>query len=275
MTTLVSDTPELAQKYDVLSVKQFEHGKLLIADLVLREGERVLDIGSGTGRLAAYVADIVSNTKSVTGIDPLPLRIEIAKQKSKETPNLHFAVASAEDLSQFPDNHFDVVYLNSVFHWLTDKTKVLKEIARLLKPGGRLAITSASKEQPHTFQILLQELFEQEPFRHFAKNTCEGPQFKLDVNEIRQLLAEAGFRVVSSEIKTFVDYFDEPYSVIDFSVSSSVGNFLKTLPDGIRQQANIAIQLTLENYRTHKGIELSRNLIFTLAVNENQPITSH
>lgn len=275
MTTLVLDTPELAQKYDVLNDKQFEHGKLLIADLALREGERVLGIGTGAGRLASYVAGIVGDTGALTVGDALPLRIEIAKRKSKEIQNLHFAVASAEDLSQFPDNHFDVVYVNNVFHWVADKTKVLQKIARLLKPGGRVAITSASKEQPNTFHLLLQELFEQEPFRHFVDNASGGPEFIPDVNEIRQLLATAGFRVVSSEIKTFVDYFDEPYTVIDFSASSSFGDFLSKLPDAIKQQANIAIQLTLERYRTHKGIKLSRNMIFTTAVKSGQAFTSH
>lgn len=275
MTTLVLDTPELAQKYEVLSDKQFEHGKLLIADLALQPGERVLDVGSGTGRLAVYAADLVGAAGSVVGVDPLPLRIEIAERKSRDIPNLHFAVASAEDLSRFPDDHFDVVYLNSVFHWLADKRTALREIARVLKRGGRLALTSASKEQPHTLQIVLKELFEQDPFRHFDGNASDSPGFKLDVNETRSLLAEAGFNVISSEIKTFVDYFDEPHTVIDFSASSSFGNFLSALPEPIKQQANLAIQLILDRYRTPKGIELTRNLIFTLAINDKPSTTSH
>jgi arsenite methyltransferase len=275
MTTLVLDTPELAQKYELLSDKQFEHGKLLIADLALQPRERVLDVGSGTGRLAVYAAELVGTDGSVVGVDPLPLRIEIAERKSRAIPNLHFAVASAEDLSRFPDDHFDAVYLNSVFHWLADKRTALREIARVLKRGGRLALTAASKEQPHTLQIVLKELFEQDPFRHFDGNASDSPRFKLDVAETRSLLAEAGFNVISSEIKTFVDYFDEPHTVIDFSASSSFGNFLSALPEPIKQQANLAIQLILDRYRTPKGIELSRNLIFTLAINDKPSTTSH
>jgi arsenite methyltransferase len=267
MTTLVLDTPELAQKYENLSDKQFEHGKLLIADLALKKGDQVLDVGAGTGRLTSFVADLIGAEGSVTGIDPLPLRIDIAQRKSAFKPNLHFAVAGAEDLSLFQDNQFDAVYLNSVFHWLVDKKTALAEIGRVLKPGGRLGITAASKERPHTFQTLLQQLFDEEPFRYFNKMSLEGSLFKLDVNETATLLTEAGFTIQSSEIKSFVDYFDEAHTVIDFNESSSFGNFLSALPEKIKHQINLAIQLVLERYRTAQGIELTRNLIFTVAIN--------
>jgi ubiquinone/menaquinone biosynthesis C-methylase UbiE len=268
MTVLVLDTPELAQKYEVLSDKQFEHGKLLIADLALKKGEKVLDVGSGTGRLTDYVADIVGKTGLVVGVDPLPLRIEIAKQKAQRKNHLQFAIAGAENLSAFADGQFDVVYLNSVFHWLADKPLALKEIYRVLKPNGRLAITAAAQEQPHTLQLLIQDLFRQEPFNRFTTAASHSPQFKLSISDTRDLLNEAGFDVVSSEIKTFVDYFDESHTVIDFSSSSSFGNFLSTLPELIKTQALVTIQLALEEFRTPKGIELARNLIFTHAVKQ-------
>src|SRR5215467_3472402 len=76
------DSPELAATYEDLSDGQFENGKQLISDLDVRRGDRVLDIGMGTGRLAAHVAAIVGPSGSVIGIDPLPLRIEIARAKS-------------------------------------------------------------------------------------------------------------------------------------------------------------------------------------------------
>jgi SAM-dependent methyltransferase len=53
------DSPELAATYGEVSDGQFEHDKQLISDLEVRAGERVLDIGTGTGRLAADVAEIV------------------------------------------------------------------------------------------------------------------------------------------------------------------------------------------------------------------------
>jgi arsenite methyltransferase len=75
------DSPELAAAYQEVSTHQFEHGKLLIDALNLSNGQRVLDIGAGTGRLGAYVAGLVGPSGYVIGIDPLPLRIEIARSK--------------------------------------------------------------------------------------------------------------------------------------------------------------------------------------------------
>ncbi|WP_437717998.1 methyltransferase domain-containing protein [Sorangium sp. So ce448] len=80
--SLVFDTPQLAQDYEVRSAdRQFRHGKRLIVGLGVRPGDHVLDVGSGTGLLAEHVAGLVGPTGKVLGIDPLPLRVEIAQQK--------------------------------------------------------------------------------------------------------------------------------------------------------------------------------------------------
>ena len=92
------DTPELAATYDKADVHQFDHGKQLISALNISSGEHVLDIGVGTGRLAAYVAKIVGPLGLVVGVDPLPLRIEIAQ--SKASGNFQAHLGRAEDLSE-------------------------------------------------------------------------------------------------------------------------------------------------------------------------------
>ncbi len=88
------DSAELAATYDEVSVRQFNHGKILIAELGLKSGERVLDIGCGTGRLGAYVADLVAPQGEVLGIDPLPLRIDLAARKN---PRFKASVGRAEE----------------------------------------------------------------------------------------------------------------------------------------------------------------------------------
>ena len=80
LVSLELDTAELAQQYDRISAeRQFRVGQLLIRDLALQPGESVLDIGSGTGLLAEHAAGIVGPGGPVIGIDPLPLRVEIAQ----------------------------------------------------------------------------------------------------------------------------------------------------------------------------------------------------
>lgn len=79
-----------------------------------KSGEHVLDIGTGTGRLAEFVPDLVGSNGRVIGIDPLAGRIEITRLRQSD--NLQFHTGRAEDLSSFGDSQFDAVYLNS---WIT------------------------------------------------------------------------------------------------------------------------------------------------------------
>src|SRR5215468_2648094 len=145
---LTLDTPELAATYEEVSGhQQFADGKELISALHVSGGERVLDIGAGTGHLAAYVGKIVGSSGGVVAIDPLPLRVEIAQ--SKAAANFEARVGRAEDLSEFADASFDVVYLNCVFHWVEDKRRALAEIFRVLKSGGRLGLNCQDTDHPH------------------------------------------------------------------------------------------------------------------------------
>src|ERR1041384_7289871 len=160
--SLVLDTPALAQHYEQVSLdRQFAHGKKLVEKLGLAAGERALDVGPGTGLLAEHVARIVGPSGSVLGIDPLPLRIEIAQRKARA--NLSFAVGNAEALDAIADRSFDVVYLNAVFHWLPEKLTPLRHFYRVLKPGGRLGITTGSREHPNTIQVVRQRVLSRDP----------------------------------------------------------------------------------------------------------------
>ena len=100
--SLSLDSSELAEKYDTLSNLQLANGKYLVGELGIRRGQRVLDIGAGTGRLAEYVAKVVDDPTLVSAIDPLPLRIALARRKLGSQAKL--VVGRAEDLSAFGDS---------------------------------------------------------------------------------------------------------------------------------------------------------------------------
>jgi len=260
--SLSLDSPELASTYEEVSVRQFNHGKVLIAELGVSSGERVLDIGCGTGRLGDYVANLVAPSGEVIGIDPLPLRIDIAARKN---PLFKASVGRAEDLSQFADASFDVVYLNSVFHWVSDKPRSLKEIFRVLKPGGRVGVNSADQERAHQSAALVRAVVLEEGLNDAAAASAFGTNHRVSGSELGSLLGDAGFQDVKVEPHTFVDHVRDVDDLIAWSTSSSFGNFLSDLSDAERTRVRARLADKLEERRGPEGIVLERYLVFATA----------
>ena len=261
MTSLTLDTPALAETYDVVSDKQYEHGKLLLEALGIQPGHRVLDVGCGTGRLGEYVAaNLVGARGVVVGIDPLPHRIDIARRRA--SPNHRTEVGNSSNLRAFPDASFDIVYLNNVYHWLPEKLPTLFEARRVLKPGGRIGISVASRERPHDVQLILREV---------GKNAGIGRDFggsapyRVTAGQLTRQLEDGGFLIDEIRLHTFTDVFPDAAAVVAFNLSSSFGNFLSDLPDGIRQAALEDFTRQLNERRGAEGIVLKRRLLFAVA----------
>ena len=113
-----------------------------------KEGEKVLDLGSGSGMDTFIAALKVGKTGSVTGIDMTDEQLEKAEQLRKENNfnNVSFQKSYIEKLP-FADASFDVVISNGVINLCTDKEKVFAEVARVLKPKGRMVIADIVTEK--------------------------------------------------------------------------------------------------------------------------------
>lgn len=111
-------------------------------DLQLQSGDRVLDVGCGTGRLAIVFAERVGATGSVDGIDPAAEMIKRAGSRArKRGVPVTFQVAYAQDLP-FADGSFDAVACTLALHHVAedDQLTAVQEMYRVLKPSGRLLI---------------------------------------------------------------------------------------------------------------------------------------
>jgi demethylmenaquinone methyltransferase/2-methoxy-6-polyprenyl-1,4-benzoquinol methylase/phosphoethanolamine N-methyltransferase len=117
-----------------------------IAVANLAPGEKVLDVGCGTGTLAIAAARRVGPEGEVHGTDASPEMIAVASSKaaSKHVPD-RFRVAAIENLP-FADDSFDVVLSSFMLHHLPDDVKAqgFAEIKRVLKPGGRFLAVDLS-----------------------------------------------------------------------------------------------------------------------------------
>jgi SAM-dependent methyltransferase len=113
----------------------------------LREGETVLDLGSGGGIDVILSAKRVGPSGTAYGVDMTDEMLALAQQNAAEAgvTNVHFLKGIIEEIP-LPANSVDVVISNCVINLSTDKPAVLTEIARVLKPGGRIGISDVVAE---------------------------------------------------------------------------------------------------------------------------------
>jgi ubiquinone/menaquinone biosynthesis C-methylase UbiE len=111
-----------------------------VADL--REGETVLDLGSGAGADVLISASRVGASGKAIGLDMTDEMLELARANAAEAgvENVEFVKGYIEEMP-LPDASVDVVISNCVINLSADKPKVIREVARVLRPGGRFAVS--------------------------------------------------------------------------------------------------------------------------------------
>jgi arsenite methyltransferase len=256
MTSFAHDSRGLAETYDRVSELQFEGGQGLVERLGLAEGARVLDVGCGTGRLAHWIAERVGRAGAVTGIDPLEERIHIARSRGG---GVRFEVGQAEDLRAFADASFDAVCMSSVLHWVADKPRALAEARRVLRPGGRLGVTTLPKElsRAGTVGQVLETLLARAPYAGridrsmftFATRGCT-------TTELVSLVLDSGLELAELQVAQRTRTYPSGAAVVDFIEASAFGTFLRPVPDELRPSLRADLVAAFDARRGAEGVAL-------------------
>jgi ubiquinone/menaquinone biosynthesis C-methylase UbiE len=143
----------VAGQWDTLRSGYFRDGvrEAAIAKAYLRPEMVVADVGAGTGFLAAALAPLV---RRVYVVDGSPAMLAVAKANLKDFDNLVYQEAESRALP-LPDDSLDAVFANMYLHHCPDPLAALQEMARILRPGGRLVLTDMDA---HTYTWLKDEM---------------------------------------------------------------------------------------------------------------------
>lgn len=138
-----------ASNYDAGASFEVEHHAEALRLANVQEGQHVLDVACGTGRGTAGLAQAVGPTGSVDALDLSEAMLDQARTKIEKLglgPRVHFKQGNARELP-YMDNTFDLVYNGYMFDLipLEGFTAILKEMRRVLKPGGKLILVNMSK----------------------------------------------------------------------------------------------------------------------------------
>jgi trans-aconitate methyltransferase len=178
-----------AERYQSRHSYVFAYGEDLVGLLDPKPGERILDLGCGSGQLTAKIAE---SGADVTGLDR---SAEMIAEARRNFPSLTFETGDAA--SFVVDAPIDAVFSNAALHWVKDADGAAASVARALRTGGRLVLEMGGKGNTQEVMDAVREV----------SGPVETPWYFPSVGEYTSLLERHGFEIV------FATLFDRPTRV--------------------------------------------------------------
>ena len=218
----------------------------LIALAQIRPGMKVLDLASGSGSPALDIAKVVGPSGHVTATDLSSKILAVAEEKAKDQglSNMSFRELDMEN-QPFPDETFDVVTCRLGIMYARNVQQALREMRRVLKPGGRVALVAwgPDKDDPRKTTIL-------NVLMKYSKSSTPDPSISLgssfsEPRKLSRALSQAGFKEVYEETRK-----------IPFPFPGTPEQAWEVVQDGAILFRNMINGLTPEN-RKLAGAEIS------------------
>lgn len=209
---------KISDQYDfmnnVISFKQHSSWrKDTMKRMAVKEGSKALDVCCGTGEWSIALSNAVGKNGSVTGLDFSKNMLEVGRKKIKELPNQNIELIHGNAMElPFPDHSFDYVTIGFGLRNVPDYLQVIKEMNRVVKPGGKVVCLETSQPTTpgvkHVFKFYFSYIM---PVlgKMLAKSYSEYSWLQesagefLNRNELKALFEEAGLTNVTVKPYTF------------------------------------------------------------------------
>ena len=259
---LVEDSAEAYQRY-LAPIFLEPSADRLLAHAGVRAGERVLDVACGTGCVARAAARRVGAGGTVVGLDLNEGMLAVARRVSAGAP-IEWREGDAASLP-FPDGSFDVVTCQQALQFFPDRPQALREMRRVLAPGGRaaLAVFRGLAQSP-AYAPLADALG-----RHVAAEAAAVlrsifPAWTRD--EVRALVLGAGFRGVETRIEVgSIRYPSAEEFLRQEAACSPLAGVLRAMPDAARNALVRDLEAALVAHSDDVGIATPMESWFVLA----------
>ena len=219
-------------RYDRVSDPQFEWGRRVMARLAPRPGERVLDLGCGTGRVTAEIAALVGDGR-VVGLDRSAAMLDVARHAGRnriQPQNARPVWLVEGDGTRLPFlPRFDAVFSTATLHWIADHPAVFASIQDALRPGGRFVAQCGGGRNLDRLYRRAATLMRTAPFDAYFLSWRDPWNFALP-EPTRAALEAAGFVDVDVSLEPAPVTFDVGGAYADFISCVCVRHHLEHLP---------------------------------------------
>ena len=217
-------------------------------------GSTILDVACGTGIVARTAASEVGSDALVTGLDINPQMLnKAAEMADEEGLEIEWKQGDAGQLP-FEDNRFDHLYCQQAVQFFPEPQQVLKEMQKVLKPGGDLALNILRSIQHNpAYKILADEL--EEHAGATAGTMMRSPFPDWNQKTIRTMVAEAGFGDIQIHLDIITMRYPSPEEFLRREAASSpLAGEIESMDPEKRKKLVDDLNRTLEVYTDNRGV---------------------